>query len=431
MSAPDTPSAAPAPRTFSPVIVLWMLIVGIVAFAGFSVMSAYAPDLRDSTDGGGHALSKSAIGFAGLRELLTIKGDTVVVGRGGARPDALTLFTPAGSVDDKALGPLRAATPKLVILPKWAPVPDFRHPGWVQKVDLQQGEEVSASLSDGFFTGDRVAGPLTVVRRAKAARPVLKVAVEPYGEGGPARAPLNPGDTLRPGAIDRLQTATGDGWTPLVVDEAGAPILLRAEKEAGLYVLTDPDLLNNQGLFDLATAQTGVALLDAIRSKQPEPIVQDVTLNGFKRARSPLRMAFEPPFLGLTLAALGTALLMGLHAACRFGPPRVAGRALALGTLALAENCAGLIRLAGREPAMAPAYAAGVRSSVARAVGAPRDLAGPRLDEMLDGIGRARGLTQTSSALTAAAGAVRTRADLMRLADDLNDWKREMTRDRR
>ena len=57
-------------RVVSPVTVLWMVVIGVVSLGGWLVLSAYAPELRGADDPGAHALSRSAIGYAGLRELL-------------------------------------------------------------------------------------------------------------------------------------------------------------------------------------------------------------------------------------------------------------------------------------------------------------------------------------------------------------------------
>ena len=49
-AAADRPASAPA---FSPKVILALVLVGIVAFAGLAVLSAYAPDLRNGQDGAG------------------------------------------------------------------------------------------------------------------------------------------------------------------------------------------------------------------------------------------------------------------------------------------------------------------------------------------------------------------------------------------
>jgi hypothetical protein len=411
--------AAAKARVFSPVAVLWMVVIGVVSLGAWLVLSAYAPELRRDDDPRAHALSRSAIGFAGLRELLTARGDTVVVSRSPRRrPHGLLILTPGVGTDDKAVERLGFEAPELVILPKWNAIPDPMHPGWVQRADgddLIPLEVMAKGLPGALLGGLRIERRVSVRPRA-----VALVA---------RAAPFPTGQILRAGPIESLQTAFGQGWIPVLVDEAERPVLLRRADRA-LYVLTDPDLMNTHGLASFDTAQTALAVLDALRGPDTA-VVQDVTLNGFTRARSILKLAFEPPFLGLTLSALAVALLMALHAAARFGPAQTGGRALALGAKALADNSAGLIRLARREPALAPAYAAQVRAAVARAVGAPRDLTGPDLDALLDRLARARGVAEQSSALTAAAQAVRTRVELMQLARSLNHWRTEMTRDRR
>ena len=74
------------------------------------------------------------------------------------------------------------------------------------------------------------------------------------------------------------------------------------------------------------------------------------------------------PCLGATLCLAAAALLMALQALTRFGAPRQAGRAIALGKRALADNSAALIRLARREARMAPRYLDLTRASVAATV---------------------------------------------------------------
>ena len=60
-------SAHPTAGVFSRQAVLWMVVTGCVSALLFLVLTAYAPQLRSESDGGGHAMSKSAIGFAGRR----------------------------------------------------------------------------------------------------------------------------------------------------------------------------------------------------------------------------------------------------------------------------------------------------------------------------------------------------------------------------
>src|SRR3546814_21035479 len=65
----DTDDAVFAPRT-----VTLMLVIGVIGFVGALVLGAYAPDPRQADNGGEHALSRSAVGFAGLVPLASATG---------------------------------------------------------------------------------------------------------------------------------------------------------------------------------------------------------------------------------------------------------------------------------------------------------------------------------------------------------------------
>ena len=196
-----------------------------------------------------------------------------------------------------------------------------------------------------------------------------------------------------------------------------------------IYILSDPDLLDTHGLKDITTARAAVAILDGLRGERG-PLVLDVTLHGFARGRNILKLAFEPPFLALTLCLLAAAALIGWHAFVRFGPAATAIRAVAFGKGALVDNSSALIHVTRREPRMAPAYVDLVRNLVARLIGAPRDLDRTQLDALLDRIGRAKGAEESITGLTNAAVGLKDNAALMRVARRLHRWRMEMTRDR-
>jgi hypothetical protein len=139
-----------------------------------------------------------------------------------------------------------------------------------------------------------------------------------------------------------------------------------------------------------------------------------------------LRLAFEPPFLAMTLALVAAALLAGLHGAFRFGPVRRPERAIAFGKAALVENSAGLVRLAEREARLGGAYADVVRQDVARAVHAPPSLETGDLDRHLDRLGPKD--APSFSELAAGLAAARDRHALMTAARALFRWKRDVVR---
>jgi hypothetical protein len=447
------PSASGAGPTFSPLVVLWMVLAGVFSFSAFMVLSAYAPDLRSGSDGGAHALSTSAVGYAGLVRMLRAEGDEVVISRQTSMPapassaasgqsqasdsaaasDApatttssaapaaaasaasdpdddwsLFILTPDTDPPKGALANLTPQGPTLVVAPKWLTTPDPMNPAWVNQAGLIDAKPIEAMLGT-------IAGRLTLARRTDTSAALL---VRPSG--------ANP--TLS-GPIEQLQTfQTSPGLTPVIVDRRGG-VVLASTADRRVYFLSDPDFLANHGIADVATARFANDLLHHLRDGDG-PIAFDVSLNGFGAPPSLLKLAFSPPFLGATLCLAAVALLIGLHAAARFGAPRPAGRALAFGKRALADNSAALIRIARREPRMAGRYLDLTRNAVVKALGAGR-VPPDELDAFLDRLAEKSGVTHRLAALVPETRAVKTRADLTKVAKSLYQWKMEMTGERR
>lgn len=394
-----------------------MVVVGGLSGLLFLVLVAYAPDLRRPSDGGTHALSKSAVGFAGLVELLGDEGAPVTISR-SLHPDregrpSLLVLTPGLTTNPRAVLALHATGLELIVLPKWLALPDEAHPGWVSSQGLGFGGV--EGLLQALDKTDHV------LRRQGRFRPVLR-ATKDF---------LSPAWTIRAGAIDNLQSIAGPdkGWVSVVQDQDGETLVAK-KAGAEIYLLTDPDLLDNHGLAQLANAQAATGLIDVLRGGF-EPVTFDVTLSGFARTRSVLKLAFEPPFLAATLCALAAAGLMGLHAATRFGPPLRPAPAFAFGKRPLADNSAALMRLVKREYRMAAGYAALTRTLAARAAGAPRDLDDDQLDALLDRLGRAKRTKDAFSGLEREARLARNVASLMAAARKLFQWRLEMTGERR
>jgi hypothetical protein len=418
--------ASPA-RTavFSPKTVVTLVLVGLFAFSAFAVLATYAPELRGGEDGGAHALSKSAVGYAGAVALLRAEGAPVVVSRA---PDlkrtkaALVILTPPAEADADDLQRLASDNPTLIVLPKWQAAPDPLRPGWVRKAGLGFDSKGATALLS------KAAKATLLANRAGRGPAALRLAPG-IQAATPEGQPFDFG-VQRTGPIDRLQTLEGADWEPLVVDEAGRTVLAASRTHGDLYVLADPDLFNTQGLASLDTARAATALVEVLRADR-SGVVFDVTLHGFGRSRNLGKLLLEPPMLGATLCAVAAALLMGAHAFARFGPTPPSERAFALGARALVDNSAGLVRMAGREAELAQPYAALTEASVARATGGDRAAGAGEPAERLDRLERQRRMTSTRRSLADATQAVKTPADLLAAARRWRDWKLEMTRERR
>ncbi len=389
-----------------------LVLVGVIAFSAFITLLAYAPDLDRDGRCRPNVYSRCAIGFAGFAALVKQNGAPMVISRTklpAGRTEGLMVVTPEPDMGAD-VGALAFGGPILVVMPKWEVSNDPNHPTWGLKQGLIDPEAMpKKDLLDTVSVERRTGAP---------ARPRLT---------GAAGSPFD-GVTLTPGPIASLQTLKANGWTPVITDETGAVVLAQGPSSR-IFLLSDPDLLNTQGLSNLDTFASAVTLLRGLRAADG-PVIFDVTLNGYKMERSPLRLMFDPPFLAVTLCFVAAMILAGLQSAFRFGPVRRAQRAFALGKEALTDNSAQLIRLARREPNMAPGYVALTQKAAARAVGAPRELTGDALTRFLDRMAAQRGLADTLSGLSADAGHVAGRGGLTALAQRLYRWRLEMTRER-
>jgi hypothetical protein len=380
--------------------ILLVVAVGILAFVGMLVLGAYAPDLRPTRNGGAHALSNAATGFSGIVRLAQATGRHPLIVRNEAMLDTedLVVLTPETGLAD--LGPIlsrRTGKPTLVVMPKWRTMPDRTHPGWVRVQGLRPLADAEAILrSDPRVKVERMAG------------------------GRPLRTASNlaPAE-MRFTAPGPLQTASGRTLEPIVVDEAGRPVLARVRDRA-LYLLSDPDLLSNRAMADRGRAAAALSLLDFLNASG-KSIVFDVTLNGLGQTRSPLRLVFDPPFLAVTLAIAAALLLAGLQAIARFGPARRPQRAIAFGKAALIDNAAALVRQARREAALGGRYAEMIRDRAVTVFGVPARLRDLAINDYLDKLG-GRG---RFSALAAAADEARGREEVLAAAQALHRWQWE------
>jgi len=395
--------------TFSPIVVLWMVLAAVFSASAFLVLSAYAPDLRGGSDGGAHALSKSAVGYAGLVRLLNAEGVPADVNRdngGQAYPvPSVEVLTPSVETGAKLTAAYAEHGQILVVAPKWQTTPDPANPGFVNKAGVLPLPAIQTLLKT-------LAPDLVMTRRTDE-----------------SAAPLDLPGSPSTGPVDQLQVFQTAAQLDAVVRDTRGGVVLAATHDRRIYFLSDPDMINNHSLASLPTARVASVLMTMVR-KGGGPIAFDAGLNGFAAAPSLLKLAFSPPYLGATLCLAAVGLLIGLCAAVTFGAPRRAGRALAFGKRALADNSAGLIRLARREPRMAPRYLDLTRAAVVKALGAGR--AGPEdIDAVLDRMAERGGVKERLATLAPQARGARSVADLMKVARALYQWRVEMTGEHR
>jgi hypothetical protein len=336
-------------------------------------------------------------------QLARAAGEQVHVGRRTPDPlryQGLVVLTPEHALSaDDVLGAAGQTT--LIVLPKWFTAPDPAHRGWVVQVSIADPEIVSNIVAN-------IAPGSKITQAAGNSRVVVQ------------------GRDI--GVVEQLQSISGPELTPVLSDRDGRAILVRLDSEAFgvFYILTDPDFLNTHGLRDRERAGLALNMLQAL-NEPGWPIVFDVTLNGLGTDRSILRLAFEPPFLGATLALAFAGALLGWRAFARDGPSAPPRRAIALGKAALADNSAALLRLTGRDRRLGAGYVRLVVMHLAE------QLSGVRKEEAeaiawLDQIAAAHNLNGRFGELAREAAAPQTPLQMLETARKLHALRQEIER---
>lgn len=192
-----------------------------------------------------------------------------------------------------------------------------------------------------------------------------------------------------------------------------------------MYILADPDLLDNAGMKRPENAAAALALLDWMNSTGAKSINFDVVLNGLAREKSVLRLAFDPPILAMTLTLAVMVLLLGIRAAGRFGAPQPRARAIAFGKTALVDNGAMLVRKAGKAARLGGRYAAVIRDQAVQTFGVSARLSPVEVDSYLDGLGGAVPFTRLAEMAERAGND----SEMLVAAQALFAWKREVVRE--
>jgi len=400
----DAGSASSSP--FSARTVAILIAVAVFSFAAVMVLAGWAPELRDRNEAGDHPFSTSAIGYNGFYQLLEAQGYPVEISRFPhdlqSSDWSTRIVTLPAWMNKKKLEDYHPVSTTLIVLPKWVGWTDPEHPKFQKDTRFVDAGNLNDLLGDLHIEGE--IGRIDVPAETDT----------PFG-------PM----ALKPDV--KMQVIRSDALEPVAGTPEGMLVARIPGEDA--YILADPDMINTFGLANRENARFAVQLIDFIRYSPDEPIMFDATLHGFERSENLLQMIFDVPFVGATLAAFASALLLGWAAAVRFGPPAREGRAIALGKQALADNSAGLVTMARRETRMAPGYLAMMRRRAAADIAAPRTLTEAQLAALFDRLGpedqSGKTFTQIASALRSPAS---SREALLHAARELWRWRHDILR---
>ena len=398
---------------FSGRMLIGWIAAALLTFAASLFFMGRGDDSKSGGDSvGPSTFSSSAIGHAGFAEVLRTLGISVVksqynsrekLGEGGllviAEPG-----TTLGLLD--RVGPLLEAKTVLLVLPKWQGTPSDKHDGWIGYAEL-----VSAVTAD------------QVLNLAVAQAEVARLETAPSW----SKNELGPEPTL----VSPLQVIHGGQLRPIVA--AGDDVLVGelADRGRRLWVLADPDAIENHGIGDSDNAGFAVALVKALRSGEGS-VVFDETVHGFvARPANPLRLLFQFPFVIVTLQGLIAIALLLWATLGRFGAPESAPPELSSGKQGLVENTAKLLDYAGYHQRIIRRYVQASLRDVARQLHAPRGLSEGALLDWLQRVGRAREADidcvtlyrETEAVPDSRRGGI---APLIPIARDIHRWKREI-----
>jgi hypothetical protein len=393
------------PPLVSPRLLAAWIAAAVLTFVVSLALLLHSDDV--ATDGPS-TFSVSAIGQAGIADMLRHHGLTVIKSRGDSLhklgPGGLLVLAEPelGVTPDPGQQALLHAPNLLLVLPKWQGDADDRHSGWISQADTLP-----------LFVPQSVLG--IVLGKATVIRPDAALAWTRNDIG-----PL-PHLTAPP------QLMTAPRLRPVVSTDAG---MLVGELQRGkqrVWVVSDPDVIDNHGLAD-GNAAFALALFDRLHTGGT--VVFDETVHGFAAVpANPMTLLLHRPFS--EVAAQGLLALLVLVWAClgRFGAPEAAPPPLKAGKRDLVRNTAELFRYARHQRVLVRRYVDETIRDVARGLHAPRDLDEAETLSWLQRLGNRCGVTQDCAELRARAAALaahRGPSDHARLPLEIWRWKQEM-----
>lgn len=416
-------SADAARSPFDPRVIGAIVVVGVIGFIAMWALIALGPQLSAGNNGQGHALSKGVAGYAGIVDYAERADMWVDIRRevveatplGDDEGSTLLVLTPEHGTEPEAIAKLikaHGAEPVLLVLPKWQTFPDPKRKGWA---------------GGGFVVPARDTLIPVAARSSIDGKP--RLITLPGGGRATLWAPAAPRVTVGLGKGTWQLLEPGRGRSLLTRSNGGESLVMRSANRR-IYILSDPDLINNFAFASRAGARTALAVLDTVaEDADAGGIAFDVTLNGLGGGGGFLRLAFVPPFIGITACLIAAMLFALWQAAARFGPARVPARAIPISKLALIESSAELVAQTRREADGADAWLRGQREALARALHAPSKLEGAALDEWLD---RRRPATEGREGFAALARRLplaRNTNELLGLARALHGIRKDLLRE--
>lgn len=406
---------------FSTKTIILVIACAVMLFALSVLLSAYDDSpVSEGSKADPSGYSTSAIGYAGFYDVMRRMKLPVVrsvgntmqqVGASGTlimvEPDLYRMTNMNNAYK------IEAAPRLLLVLPKWSGTPDENLPAWVANV-------TPISLYTAQQTLALVAGNnSTVVRNEWPAD-------WQHNEIG-----ITPAQTATV-----VQLIHSDQLRPVVGTREGMLVGEIINNDKIIWVLSDPDVLNNYGLGKGDNAAFMITLVGVLRhwnnTDSGAAIVFDETVHGFELPESsPLKLAFRFPFVIITILVCLTAVFAVLAGVRRFGAPRRPQPNLDFGKAGLINNGARLLDYAGHHAVVLQRYVRMTIRNVGQNLHAPNNLSDAALAQWLDRIGKTRKLDTSCAAILNTVTQLnsndnQTLSRLFKSAWEIHRWKGEM-----
>lgn len=385
-------------RPFSPRALFVLIGVGALAFAAMAYLMISADDraagvgeIAPSAD------SRSAIGYRAFVQLMQ-RLDVPVASGSPARTQqaSLQIVLEPRLQDLKAQLAARGQT--LVVLPKWhghaRPYGD--HLASVSLVDLAAVRALARLVADD----------------AEIVRP-------------PSAGPWHDEVFHGQPTLGHPQLVRSRKLCPLVSD--GEDMLIaRVCRQPSIFVLADPDLIANHGLWRGDNAVLAMGAIGLMRNGSGPVVTPGEPARGIVQGKpSVFRLAFEPPFVLITLTGLVAVAIAMWLAAMRFGPAAAEAPDRPPGVQTLIEVGARL--LGGRAgDRLLRRYAELVVLDLGRRLHAPRALTGTAETGAWLDASRQGESSELKYAVLAGRIESATPAEVVARAAELHRWREEL-----
>jgi hypothetical protein len=398
-----------APVFSRKLLAIWIAGAAFLLALSLYLMDQGSGDAPGGTDSGRSSFSRSAIGHLGLTKLLQFAGMRVLVSRyggfGGSDDRVLVIAEPSPTPElFDLMRHLETAPRVLLVLAKRYGNSSRDKPGWL--ADSFEIPIEDSALPVKLLNSD------IEVRRGQRAVVWDRNDLDAF-----------------PDIDTPLQLMQSKSLAPIVATHDGILLGRLDRANQTIWILSDPDVIENHGITHGMNAAFAVAMFDLVGGKT-RALLFDETEHGYSdRPPGPLKLLFTFPYVFATIQG-GIALLLLLWATVgRFGKAEPMAPALPGGKLGLIRNSANLLGRAGFRGAIVKRYVLETLQDAARQLHAPAGLAPADQIAWLDRVGNARGVALVSADLVARLDALVVRAAeeataLRGIALDTYRWKR-------